>query len=106
MRQRRLFPEGLDLAINLVDHAEIHLDRASGRRDGYRARMVPMEAGKLAEADIGEHVAVEHEERAVELVPQQRKWADRTERLDFLGIGDLHVPLRAVSAETANEMAE
>jgi hypothetical protein len=64
----------------------------------------PMAAHELIE--IQKHVAIENEKRLIELVAQQRQWTNGFERLHFLGVVDAHVPLIAVSADAANEVAQ
>ena len=68
--------------------------------------MSAMKMYEVAEVEIGKDVTVENQEGLVERLPNERQRTDRSERLELLGIGDLHVPLMAVATDAANEVPQ
>jgi hypothetical protein len=106
MSEGRFFHEMDDLAVAVLDDAEIHADgppRRRNRQDRGVSAMIRHEGGKV---QIRQDIAVDHQERVVELLAQQAQSADRAERLPLLGILDVEVPLVAVAADAPDQIAE
>ena len=65
-----------------------------------------MAIGEAGKAEVSEHIAIDDEERLVELFSQHAERADGPERLPLLGVLDAKVPLLPALAEALDDMAE
>ena len=62
---------------------------------GQGAAMPAMRLGEAVQVEVGQDVAVDDEEGAVELIAQQAQRADGAERLRLLGVAISAIPIAA-----------